>query len=60
MMVEISSRLQLRYNPGQFSFSRFAQSASDEALYDLARQLNCFQEEEPEQIVRIQVMEYRH
>jgi len=59
MLVETSRRLQLRYEEGRFSFSRFAVNASDEDLHDLAMQLNCFQEDAAEQVVRVQVLEYR-
>ncbi|MCL2204579.1 MAG: hypothetical protein FWB88_11650 [Defluviitaleaceae bacterium] len=48
--------LVLRYDPGQFTFSRFDQTASDAELYALARQLNAFQaEEDRAQIVKVQV-----
>ncbi|MCL2187429.1 MAG: hypothetical protein FWC16_01335 [Defluviitaleaceae bacterium] len=51
-----STRLVLRYNPGQFTFNRFDQTANDEALYTLAKQLNAFQNEDDEaQVVKIQV-----
>ena len=49
-----ATRLVLRYNPGQFTFSRFDRTASDEALFDLAQQINKFQEDEAE-VVKIQV-----
>ena len=48
------TRLVLRYNPGQFTFRRFDQGASDETLFCLAQQLNEFQEDDA-QVVKIQV-----
>ena len=50
-----STRLQLRYAPGQFTFSRFDRTASDEALLDLAKQINAFQANEAKQVVMVQV-----
>ena len=49
-------RLILRYELGQFTFRHFNHSASDEQLYDLARQLNTFQEDELEKIVRVRTI----
>jgi len=54
-MNEMSRRLVLRYEPGQFSFRHFMPTTTDEELYTLARTLNEFQEDEVEQIVRVQV-----
>lgn len=54
-MNEMSRRLVLRYEPGQFSFRHFRPTATDAELYALARTLNEFQEDEVEQIVRVQV-----
>ena len=54
-MNEMSRRLVLRYEPGQFSFRNFAPTATDAQLYELARTLNEFQEDDVEQIVRVQV-----
>jgi hypothetical protein len=55
-----STSLVLRYNPGQFTFNRFDETASDEALYNLAKQLNAFQNEDDEaQVVKIQVFAVR-
>ena len=54
-LVEISNRLVLRYDPGQFTFRRFAATATDEQIYALARQLNSLQEDEVEQVVRVVV-----
>ncbi|MCL2839514.1 MAG: hypothetical protein FWE05_01985 [Defluviitaleaceae bacterium] len=49
-------RLVLRYNPGQFTFRHFNHGASDTQLYNLARQLNSFQEDEVAQIVKIRTI----
>ena len=57
-MVEISKRLVLRYEPGQFTFRRFDALATDENLFELAHQLNSFQEDEVRQIVKIQVRQF--
>jgi len=54
-MVEMSNRLVLRYEPGQFSFRHFTPTATDEQLFDLAEQLNAFQADEVKQIVRVSV-----
>jgi len=42
-LSEDSRRLVLRYNPGQFTFRHIGATATDEQLYNLARQLNSFQ-----------------
>jgi len=47
------TRLVLRYNPGQFTFTRFDRTSSDAELFALARKINTFQEDEA-QIVKIQ------
>ena len=54
MFLDDGVRLVLRYNPGQFTFRHFNENASDETLYDLAQQLNSFQEDEVAQIVKVQ------
>jgi hypothetical protein len=48
------TNLVLRYKPGQYSFRLFDHSASDEALYALAKQVNEFQTDEA-QVVKVQV-----
>jgi len=58
-MHEISRRLVLRYNPGQFSFRHFDVMATDEELYGLARQLNAVQEDDVRHIVKVQVSKLR-
>jgi hypothetical protein len=59
MMTERNRRLQLRYyQGGQFTFTRFDTLASDAELYEIARQLNTFQEDEAEKVLRVQVFEY--
>ena len=49
-----TTRLVLRYDPGQFTFSRFDRTASDEVIFDLAQQINQFQEDDA-QVVKVQV-----
>ncbi|MCL2499976.1 MAG: hypothetical protein FWE90_06515 [Defluviitaleaceae bacterium] len=50
-----STNLVLRYNPsGQYTFRRFDRTASDAALYALAKQVNAFQTDEAK-VVKIQV-----
>jgi len=56
-MNEVSKRLVLRYNPGQFSFRCFDVEASHDELYGLARQLNAVQEDEARQIVIVEVLQ---
>jgi len=58
-MNELSKRLVLRYNPGQYSFRHFDMLATDEELYSLARQLNSVQEDEVKQIVTVEVFQLR-
>ena len=57
-MVEISKRLVLRYEPGQFSFRNFSHLATDEDLYDLAKSINSFQEDEVKKILMVQVKQF--
>jgi len=54
-MVE-DRRLVLRYDPGQFTFRHFDHNASDEQLFELAHQLNSFQEDELYQVVKIRTV----
>jgi len=58
-MNEFDRRLVLRYDPGQFSFRHFDIIATDEDLYNLARQLNSVQEDEVKQIVKVRVLQLR-
>ena len=58
-MNELTRRIALRYDPGQFSFRHFDILASDEELYNLAMQLNSVQEDEVKKIVKIQVFQLR-
>ena len=55
-MFEHSKRLVLRYDPGQFSFRHFDPTASDEALHNLAIQINSVQEDPVAQIVKVRVL----
>ena len=58
-MNELSRRIVLRYDPGVFSFRHFDALATDQELYDLARQLNSVQEDEVDQIFMIRVLQLR-
>ena len=58
-MNEMSRRIALRYQPGQFSFRHFDILATDEELYNLAMQINSLQEDEVKQIVKIRVLQLR-
>ena len=56
-MFERSRSLVLRYNPGQFTFRHLDPIATDEELYDLARQINSVQEDEVHKIVKVRVLQ---
>jgi hypothetical protein len=56
-MTEVNRRLVLRYDPGQFTFRNFDHIATDEQLYDLAVQLNSFQEDPVTKIIKVQTFE---
>ena len=49
-------RLVLRYDPGQFTFRHFNHNATDAQLFQLAQQLNAFQEDDLEQVVKIRTV----
>lgn len=55
-MHEISRRLVLRYDPGQFSFRHFDVLATDEELFELANLLNSVQEDDVHQITKVRVL----
>jgi len=57
MLIEVNRRLVLRYDPGQFTFRHFVQTASDEQLYDLAQGLNAFQDVPVAKVVKVQSFE---
>jgi len=57
-MLEAPKRLVLRYDPGQFTFHNFDNSATDEQLYGLARLLNAFQECEVDEILSVRTFEF--
>ena len=57
MFAETNKRLVLRYDPGQFTFRNFIQTSSDEQLYDLAQNLNAFQEESVTHVLKVQTFE---
>ena len=55
--IALSKRLTLRYENGQFSFSRFDPDATNEQLYELAGYINSFQEDAIEQVIMIQAFQ---
>lgn len=58
-MREMSRRLVLRYDPGTFTFRNFDVVATDEQLYNLARQINSVQEDEVRQVLKVRVLQLR-
>jgi hypothetical protein len=57
-MTPVSRRLVLRYDPGQFSFRHFDQTANDTQLFNLAQALNAFQEDALDSVVRVVVTSF--
>ena len=57
-MVEISKRLVLRFEEGQFTFRAFTPQATDEQLFNLAGKLNALQEDEVSQVATVRVMQF--
>ncbi|MCL1877607.1 MAG: DUF1659 domain-containing protein [Defluviitaleaceae bacterium] len=54
--MELSRGLVLRYDPsGQFTFRQFDPAATDEQLHALAHQLNAFQADPVDTILRVRV-----
>ncbi|MCL2373008.1 MAG: DUF1659 domain-containing protein [Defluviitaleaceae bacterium] len=58
-LVEVSRRLVLNYDPGQFTFRNFDALATDQQLYDLAHQLNSFQEDDVAKVLKVQEFQFR-
>jgi len=58
-MIERDRRLVLSYNPGVFTFRHFDVLATDEELYNLANQINSFQEDAVHQIRKVRVLQLR-
>ncbi|MDR0272167.1 MAG: hypothetical protein LBI27_02480 [Clostridiales bacterium] len=58
MLTEMYRRLVLNYDKGQYSFRDFSYSASDDQLYDLATQLNAFQDITAEKVLKVRVLEF--
>ena len=56
--MDIDRRLVLRFENGQFTFRGLAQTADDEALFELAKGLNAFQDEPVKNIVKIKVIQF--
>jgi hypothetical protein len=51
---EQGTHLVIRYSTGgQYTFKRFISTATDEQIYDLARNLNSFQECNAEKILKV-------
>ncbi|MCL2197644.1 MAG: hypothetical protein FWB80_01860 [Defluviitaleaceae bacterium] len=57
-MLERAKRLVLRYDPGQFTFSNFAITASDDQLLGLAKLLNGFQECPVYKVLKVRTFEF--
>jgi len=57
MLAEMSNRLILRFDPGQFTFNHFFAGSNDESLHELANALNKFQEDELKRVLKVQVFE---
>ena len=57
-MVEISKRLILRFDEGQFTFRAFDPAATDEQIFNLAGKLNALQEDEARQIATVRVIQF--
>jgi len=55
-MNEISRRLVLRYDPGQYTFRNFDIAATPEELHDLAIYVNAIQEDVADQILMVRVL----
>jgi len=58
-MTELSRRLVLRFDPGQFTFRNFDTGATNDELHDLAMYINAVQEDEIEQIALVRVLRLR-
>ena len=56
-MFELSKRMVLQYNPGQFTFRHFDALATNEELHALGKQLNSVQEDEVCQITKVRVFQ---
>ena len=56
--METDRRLVLRFENGQFTFRRIARTAGDDALFDLAKGLNAFQDDPVKNIVKITVVHF--
>ena len=57
VLTENARRLVLRFEEGQYTFSRFDHQASDEQLYGLGNYLNSLQEDPAEKITKVQVFQ---
>ena len=55
--VNRSNRLQLIYDKGTYSFTKFASSANNTQLYNMAVLLNMFQDEPVKKIRQIRQMQ---
>lgn len=57
-MTEVSRRLVLRYDPGQFTFRHFAATATDAQLFNIAAYLNAFQTCAIDKVLSVRVFEF--
>ncbi|MCL2357668.1 MAG: hypothetical protein FWC70_11075 [Defluviitaleaceae bacterium] len=55
-MVEASRGIILRYEPGQFTFRKFCPTATDAQLYELAANLNAFQDRPLRRVLKVRVV----
>ena len=58
MFTELSRRLVLNYDPGQFTFRNFIQTSTDEQLLDLAEAVNLFQDTPVAKVLKIQTFDF--
>ena len=58
MRIHQGTRLVLRYDPGQFTFRNFIQTATDQQLFDLAQQINSFQEDKADRILKVEEIRF--
>ena len=57
-MVEISKRLVLHFEQGQFTFRAFDPAATNEQLFNLAQKINILQIDEVKQITTVSIMKF--
>jgi hypothetical protein len=57
-MLEINKGLVLRCGDGQFTFRHYDDMATDAQLYELATELNSFQDCNLDKVLKVRVMEF--